>query len=35
LLPLVLDAANRFHEPPSDDAMQALITRSRSEPLFV
>lgn len=35
LLPLVLDAAKRFHEAPSDDAMQALITRSRSEPLFV
>ena len=35
LLPLVLDAAKRFHEPPDDEAMQALIARSHSVPLFV
>jgi len=35
LLPLVLDAAKRFHEPPSDEAMRALVTRSHTEPLFV
>ncbi len=35
LLPLVLDAAKRFHEPPSDEAMHALATRSHTEPLFV
>jgi aryl-alcohol dehydrogenase-like predicted oxidoreductase len=35
LLPLVLDAAKRFHKAPSDEAMQALLDRSHSEPLFV
>jgi aryl-alcohol dehydrogenase-like predicted oxidoreductase len=35
LLPLVLDAAKRFHAPPDDEAMQALIARSHSVPLFV
>jgi aryl-alcohol dehydrogenase-like predicted oxidoreductase len=35
LLPLVLDAASRFKEKPSDDAMHALIRRTRTEPLFV
>jgi len=35
LLPLVLDAASRFSEAPADDAMQALVERSHSEPLFV
>ena len=35
LLPLVLDAASRFHEPPDDGAMQALVERSHTEPLFV
>jgi aryl-alcohol dehydrogenase-like predicted oxidoreductase len=35
LLPLMLDAANRFHEAPSDLEMQALLERSHSEPLFV
>src|SRR2546421_7904092 len=35
LLPLVLEAAKRFHEPPDDDAMEALLTRSHTEPLFV
>jgi aryl-alcohol dehydrogenase-like predicted oxidoreductase len=35
LLPLVLDAANRFREAPSDAAMQELVERSHSEPLFV
>jgi len=35
LLPLVLDAAKRFHEAPDDKAMEALVERSRSEPLFV
>jgi aryl-alcohol dehydrogenase-like predicted oxidoreductase len=35
LLPLVLDAASRFKEKPSDDAMHALVRRTRTEPLFV
>jgi hypothetical protein len=35
LLPLVLDAAKRFHEPPEDKAMEALLERSHAEPLFV
>jgi len=35
LLPLVLDAAERFHDRPSDDAMLALVRRTQSEPLFV
>jgi aryl-alcohol dehydrogenase-like predicted oxidoreductase len=35
LLPLVLDAASRFDEAPDESAMQALLARSRSEPLFV
>ncbi len=35
LLPLVLDAASRFSEAPADGAMQALVERSHSEPLFV
>ena len=35
LLPLVLDAAERFHKAPGDDEMQEMITRLHSEPLFV
>jgi aryl-alcohol dehydrogenase-like predicted oxidoreductase len=35
LLPLVLDAAKRFHQAPNHEAMQTLIARSHSEPLFV
>jgi len=35
LLPLVLDAAKRFHKAPNDEAMQTLLERSHSEPLFV
>jgi aryl-alcohol dehydrogenase-like predicted oxidoreductase len=35
LLPLVLDAATRFHEAPDESEMQALIERSHTEPLFV
>ena len=35
LLPLVLDAASRFHEAPAESAMQALLSRSHTEPLFV
>ena len=35
LLPLVLDAASRFHAMPEEGAMQALINRSHAEPLFV
>jgi len=35
LLSLVLDAAERFHDRPSDDAMLALVRRTQSEPLFV
>ena len=35
LLPLVLDAAKRYHDAPDDDAMRALVERSNAEPLFV
>jgi aryl-alcohol dehydrogenase-like predicted oxidoreductase len=35
LLPLVLDAASRFHQQPEDQAMEALVERSHSVPLFV
>ena len=35
LLPRVLDAAERFKQCPDDSAMQALIERSKTEPLFV
>ena len=35
LLPKVLDAANRFQSAPSDEQMQALISRVHMEPLFV
>jgi aryl-alcohol dehydrogenase-like predicted oxidoreductase len=35
LLPLVLDAAMRFHEAPSDAQMQELVERNHSEALFV
>src|SRR5881396_1596 len=35
LLPLVLDAASRCKETPSDDAMRALLRRTQTEPLFV
>ena len=35
LLPKVLDAASRFQEGPSDEEMQAMITRLNMEPLFV
>jgi len=35
LLPLVLDAASRFHQQPEDQAMEALLERSHSVPLFV
>jgi hypothetical protein len=35
LLPLVLDAANRFKKPPTDETMRALLEKSHSEPLFV
>jgi predicted aldo/keto reductase-like oxidoreductase len=35
LLPLVLDAAKRFHKGPGDEAMQELVARSHAEPLFV
>ena len=35
LLPLVLDAASRFSSRPSDEEMQALLTRRGIEPLFV
>src|SRR5256714_8255961 len=35
LLPLVLEAASRFHKQPDDEAMHALLERSHSEPLFV
>ena len=35
LLPLVLDAAERFRRQPEDESMRALVERSHSEPLFV
>ena len=35
LLPLVLDAAKRFHDAPPDNDMQKLLERNHSEPLFV
>jgi len=35
LLPLVLDAAERFSKAPSDDQMRELMDRSLSIPLFV
>lgn len=35
LLPLVLDAAERFDEAPRDSDLEDLVARSHSEPLFV
>jgi aryl-alcohol dehydrogenase-like predicted oxidoreductase len=35
LLPLVLDAASRFSARPSDEEMQAMLSRRGVEPLFV
>lgn len=35
VLPMVLDAADRFRERPSDEAMQELAERQVMEPLFV
>ena len=35
LLPLVLDAAARFSQRPSDEEMRALLSRRNVEPLFV
>jgi aryl-alcohol dehydrogenase-like predicted oxidoreductase len=35
LLPLVLDAANRFRKAPSDEEMQEMLAGSHAEPLFV
>jgi aryl-alcohol dehydrogenase-like predicted oxidoreductase len=35
LLPLVLDAAERFAGAPDDDAMQQLMARQQAAPLFV
>ena len=35
LLPLVLDAAKRYHEGPPDEQMEAMVERLHSEPLFV
>jgi len=35
LLPKVLDAAERFEKRPDDVAMQALVERTETEPLFV
>jgi aryl-alcohol dehydrogenase-like predicted oxidoreductase len=35
LLPRVLDAAERFAKRPDDDAMRAMIERSKAAPLFV
>ena len=35
LLPLVLDAAERFAQRPSDEEMRSSLVRSHVEPLFV
>ena len=35
ILPRVLDAASRYDEPPEDEAMDALVARTHTEPLFV
>jgi aryl-alcohol dehydrogenase-like predicted oxidoreductase len=35
LLPRVLDAAERFERRPDDDAMSAMLERSKAAPLFV
>jgi aryl-alcohol dehydrogenase-like predicted oxidoreductase len=35
LLPSVLDAAERFEKRPDDDAMSAMLERSKAAPLFV
>jgi aryl-alcohol dehydrogenase-like predicted oxidoreductase len=35
LLPLVLDAAKRFHDAPPDGEMRELVERNHAEPLFV
>jgi hypothetical protein len=35
LLPLVLDAANRFRKAPSDEEIQEMLASSHAEPLFV
>lgn len=35
LLPLVLDAASRFQAGPSDEQMEAMVSRLNMEPLFV
>jgi hypothetical protein len=35
LLPLVLDAATRFNRRPDDAAMESLLERKNSGPLFV
>lgn len=35
LLPLVLDAANRFEKRPGDAQMAAMLERAKTEPLFV
>ncbi len=35
LLPRVLDAASRFVDGPSDEELEALVTRSGMQPLFV
>ena len=35
LLPLVLDAAERFEKRPADALMTAMLDRAKSEPLFV
>jgi aryl-alcohol dehydrogenase-like predicted oxidoreductase len=35
LLPLVLDAAERFSGPPDEEALDALVHRARMTPLFV
>jgi hypothetical protein len=34
VLPKVLDAASRFERRPSDEEMQALVTRQEMKPMF-
>jgi hypothetical protein len=35
ILPRMLDAASRFEDVPTDEAMQALSERAEADPLFV
>lgn len=35
LLPLVLDAAERFEKRPADSELAVMLERAKTEPLFV